>query len=183
MRRSLVFAALVASAALAAPQTPKPPVPPGPPVRPVPTPIVRLCRDPAAVFLIARGSPLGPNRAVLDFEGQVVNKGNAAFVSPPQQARAQILESRPQGGAPIVLADKPLDNLAPGRGLVVTVRRAFTRNQQFPPTFSLLLSYDPDILHDGNPENDDCDQSNNRVDLAGAVIDHEWPNMVIARPR
>lgn len=180
MRNLPVLAALASVSVLAAPQ---PPRPPAPSVRPAPSPIVRLRRDPAVAFLSVHGTSDGRNAAVLEFHGQVVNKGNAAFVSPPAQARVQILESRPQGGAPIVLLDRALDNLAAGAAFVLTARRPYTRNQQFPPTFSLVLSYDPDILHDGNPENDDADSSNNRVDIAGAVIDHEWPQVVVARGR
>lgn len=178
--RSRLVLVLVLASAPAAAQVPKPTVPS---VRPVVTPIQPPCRDPATVFLISRVVSQRPDSGVLDLEGQIVNRGNAAFVSPAVQARAQILESRPRGQQPLVLVEVPLENLPPGRGVLLRFRRAFTRNQQFPPTFSLILSYDPDILHDGNPQNDDCNQSNNRIDLAGAVIDHEWPNQVIARPR
>lgn len=176
----LLVLVLVLASTPAAAQVPKPTVPS---VRPVVTPIQQVCRDPAAVFLISRVVSQRRESGVLDFEGQIVNKGNAAFVSAAVQARAQILESRPNGLQPLVLVDRPLENLPPGGGVLLQFRRAFTRNQQFPPTFSLILSYDPDILHDGNPQNDDCNQSNNRIDLAGSVIDHEWPRQVIQRPR
>lgn len=179
-RNGTPLVVLVLASAPAAAQVPKPTVPS---VRPVVTPIQQLCRDPATVVLISRVVSQRRDSGVLDLEGQVVNKGNAAFVSPAVQARVQILESRPHGLPPLVLVDRPLENLPPGHGGVIQVRRAFTRNQQFPPTFSLILSYDPDILHDGNLQNDDCNQSNNRIDLAGSVIDHEWPNPAIARPR
>lgn len=182
--KALPLLALLASLApQAVSQVPRTPVPGGPAVRPAPTPIRQICRDPAAASLTSMVTTNQGNAGVLLLQGNIVNRGNAAFVSPAAQARVQILEGRPQGGAPIVLLDQPLTNLQPGHGFLVTARRAFTRNQQFPPTFSLILSYDPDILQDGNPENDDCNSFNNRIDLAGSVIDHEWPRQVVQGPR
>lgn len=181
--RTAVSIALILLSASVSAQAPPPPRPTVPPVKPKVTPIQPPCRDPAAVYLMSQVVFQRQDAGQIQLTGQVVNRGNAAFVSPPQQARVKILESRPQGGAPIILADKPLDNLPAGHALGIQVRRAWTRNVQFPPTFSLILSYDPDILHDGNPENDDCNMSNNQIDLQGAIIDHEWPNQVLGRPR
>ena len=181
MKRILAVAAIAfTQVAWTAPPPPRPSVPP---VKPAPTPIQPLCRDPAAVYLMSQVAVQRQDGGTIELTGQVVNRGNADFVSPARQARVQILESRPQGGAPIVQTDMPLDNLPAGHGMTIKARRSWVRNVQFPPTFSLVLSYDPDILHDGNPQNDDCNMSNNQIDLQGAMIDHEWPNRVYGRPR
>jgi hypothetical protein len=178
-----IVAATVLALSPIAGAAPPPPRPTHSIVKPTPTPKPRTCRDPAAVYLMSRVVVQQPGGGQIEIVGQIVNRGNGAFVSPPMQAHVKIVESRPQGGAPIVRADQPLANLPPGNGVVLRFQRPWTRNVQFPPTFSLVITYDPDILHDSNPENDDCDQSNNQIDLAGAVIDHEWPNQVMGRPR
>ena len=41
---------------------------------------------------------------------------------------------------------------------------------EFPPDYIVKISYDPDILIDGNPDNDDCNPGNNEVTRSGAGI-------------
>jgi hypothetical protein len=181
MKRILAATVLALSPVLGA--APPPPRPTAPAVKPKPKPIPRTCPDPAVVYLSSRVVANQPGGELIELTGQIINRGNAPFVSRAGQAEVQILVSRPQGAAPLVLARKALVDLPAGHGAPLQVRRAWSRNVQFPPTFSLLISYDPDILQDENLQNDDCTQTNNQVDLAGAVIDHEWPNPVFGRPR
>jgi len=181
MKRLLAATVLALSSIVGA--APPPPRPTVPAVKPKPTPVPRICPDPAAVAFSSRVVVQQPGGGEIELSGVVHNRGNAAFVSRPGQAEVQILTSRPPGEAPLVLARKALFNLQAAQSISIQFRRAWPRNVQFPPTFSLVISYDPDILFDGNPQNDDCTQANNQMDLAGAVIDHEWPNPVSGRAR
>lgn len=181
MKRTLTAIAIaLSSIAWGAPAPP--PHQTVPPVKPGVPPIQRTCPDPAVVYLMSRVVVEQPGGGQIELTGQVVNRGNAPFVSRPGQAEAQILVSRAAGEAPLVLARQALVNLQVGHGGSIQFRRFWPRNVQFPPTFSLVISYDPDILQDGDPKNDDCSQANNRIDLAGSVIDHEWPRLVTQRP-
>jgi hypothetical protein len=72
------------------------------------------------------------------------------------------------------VATKQFVNLAPGATETVAYERAWNSSSpsegEFPPSYRLLITYDPDIYMDGNPENDDCDLSNNQMDRSGTGI-------------
>jgi hypothetical protein len=178
MKKSIL--ALVASCLLtssyAGAELPKPVVPPVA-LAPLPTfraPIVRTCIDPAAAsidFSITNRTSLfgGVVRVV----GKVKNVGNATFESGRGQQIAQLLEIVP-GGTPRVVASAPFERLAPGAEVPLVFSRAWNASSpaegEFPPTYRLVLSYDPDIAIDGNTKNDDCRTDNNRLERSGTAI-------------
>jgi hypothetical protein len=41
---------------------------------------------------------------------------------------------------------------------------------EFPPSYRLVIAYDPDISNDGNPANDDCNGRNNVQSVTSAQI-------------
>ena len=63
-----------------------------------------------------------------------------------------------------------------GNNYYSRIMRNWRLSTEFPPSFTLRINYDPDIYIDGNPDNDDCNQSNNSKTLTGAEI-----NAVLSR--
>jgi hypothetical protein len=105
--------------------------------------------------------------------GTVKNVGGAPYVSGPNQQIAQLYEINP-GGRPRLVASRAFQNLAPNEAVTVTFERdwnsASPAEGEFPPTYRLLVTYDPDIRLDGNTKNDDCNSGNNVKDRAGSDI-------------
>lgn len=146
---------------------PKSPIP-----RPkIPRQIV-LCRDPAAqslTFQILSRSPEGRIRIT----GVVRNVGNAVFESDPRQAIVALYETHP-GARGTVKAQQSIARLAPNATITLNYELGWSPSSEFPPTFDLLISYDPDIYLDGNLKNDDCNQANNKKALSGEEINRRW---------
>ncbi len=167
--------------------TPKPVVLPGassprpilPPVSPVseapkpmgntvlppptlPTAILsKRCTDPAAHrinFQVSGG------RKSIKITGVVKNLGG------PYETRSnQQQMSLYEGGRQIATA--PFGNLAPGQEVSVVAELV---GPNLPPgmplpthVYKLIISYDPDILLDGNKQNDDCNIGNNTKSRSG----------------
>lgn len=105
--------------------------------------------------------------------GIVRNQGTAAFQSTPNQQIVALYEHVP-GGRPRLVAQRPFQNLAPGEEVQVIFERdwysASPAEGEFPPTYLVTITYDPDIYIDGNPHNDDCRTGNNRMERSGAEI-------------
>ncbi len=94
--------------------------------------------------------------------GTIRNRGNADFESGKNQAGVHLYRD----GIPI--ASQTFESLKAGETL--SVSHEFTGpGGDIPPTFKLMIMYDPDIFIDGNPNNDDAVATNNvlsrRVDL------------------
>jgi len=189
MRRVLIASVLgaifTASATLSFAQPPiseklrkqiQPPVVPQEKLRtPIP-PVIKECRDPAAVsltFQVLSRDRAYPTQGRIRLTGVVKNVGNVAFESDPRQASAQLTEQSP-GGRPAIRAQQDIANLAPNATITLTYELAWDTAREFPPTFTLLLSYDPDIYLDANKKNDDCNQNNNKKELTGAAINAGW---------
>jgi hypothetical protein len=110
--------------------------------------------------------------AVVKIEGVVKNVGTINYTSGAGQQAALLYENR--GGRPVLVATKVFQNLTPGQ----EVRVEFTRNWykgspaegEFPPTYVLIISYDPDIYIDANDNNDDSNTGNNRMEKFGQGI-------------
>lgn len=56
----------------------------------------------------------------------------------------------------------------------ISIPRPVRIRTEFPPTYTLLISYDPDIYLDANKNNDDCNRNNNKKELTGAEINRLW---------
>ncbi len=133
------------------------------------SPIGRSCPDPSArqidFQIIQRISQFRGRVRIL---GAVRNVGRAAYESNPGQQTAYLYENSR------LVAERRFQNLAPGQ----EVRVAFERNWnasspaegEFPPIYKLAIGYDPDISSDGNPKNDDCNLSNNKVERSSGPI-------------
>lgn len=88
---------------------------------------------------------------------EVMNLSSADYISAPGQ---QVLVVEGQNGARS--GQVPFVNL--NRGDVILWSDTF-QPFEFPARYSAYLSFDPDLLIDGNLRNDDCRSTNNRVAL------------------
>lgn len=86
---------------------------------------------------------------------KVVNTSNVDYLSGRGQ---QALVINRQAGSVKV----PFTNLRRGDEIVWRDR---VGPSEHPITYSIAISFDPDIFVDGNPQNDDCRRSNNRAVL------------------
>ncbi|MCS7021256.1 MAG: hypothetical protein NZU63_05450 [Gemmataceae bacterium] len=80
----------------------------------------------------------------------------------------------PLGGRPRLVARLPFERLNQGQELRVRVIRTWDASSpaegEFPPSYRLVIAYDPDIRLDGNPHNDDVDLHNNTLERSGDAI-------------
>lgn len=105
--------------------------------------------------------------------GTIKNVGTANFESGPGQQELQLWETNP-GGSPRLVATKPFEKLAKDEIIFVQYERDWNSSSpaegEFPPTYKLVISYDPDINIDDNKKNDDCETENNSMEQSGAEI-------------
>ncbi len=118
-------------------------------------------------------------RGRIRITGVVKNIGNKAFQSDPNQAAAYLYQLPPgvppataTGGT--IVAQQKISNLAPGATINLSWERDWNSSSpnegEFPPSYRLLISYDPDIYMDANKNNDDCNQNNNKKERSGTEI-------------
>jgi hypothetical protein len=142
--------------------------------------ITRNCPDPAAVeirFEIVRR--YSQFRGRIRITGVVKNIGGKAFLSGPNQAKAYLYQL-PPGVSPAtatggtVVSEIEIRNLAAGAVLNLSWERDWNSSSpsegEFPNSYRLLITYDPDIYMDGNEDNDDCNQNNNKKERSGTEI-------------
>ena len=147
-----------------------------PKIAPLKAPIpLKDCRDPAAQSLdfqvLSRG--LHRTEGRIRITGVVKNVGNAVFESDPRQATVALYETHP-GAQGTIKAQQSIARLAPNATITLNFERDWSIAAEFPPTFALLISYDPDIYLDANKKNDDCNRNNNKKELSGAEINRLW---------
>lgn len=136
----------------------------------------RFCPDPAAYeirFEIVNRTSQFNGRVRIT--GIVKNVGGKAFKSGPHQAKAYLYQLPPgatTGGT--IVAQREFTNLAVDATFSLTYERNWRSSSaaegEFPPTYRLLITYDPDIYMDNNKDNDDCNQGNNKKDRSGSEI-------------
>lgn len=119
------------------------------------------CPDPAAhridFRLLSKTSPFA-GRVMIT--GVVKNLGGPYETRPNQQQMLLYEDNR-------MVASAPFSNLASGQEVSVSFQRNWNRSSpaegEFPPTYKLIISYDPDITLDGNKQNDDCGNNNTKT--------------------
>ncbi len=95
--------------------------------------------------------------------GVVKNKGLARYESDPGQQRIHLYEDG------VLVSTYDFEDLAPGDSIGVIYYREWTdATREFPPTYRAEIVYDPDILIDGNPANNDCSFDDNVLTRSGA---------------
>lgn len=113
-----------------------------------------------------------------DFGGDVritgtVRNAGSFFDSNPKQQIVQLLEESP-GARPLIVARRTFVDLAEGESVTLWFQRGWDASSpgegEFPPSYRVLISYDPDIFIDGNPANDDCHAENNELSRSGSEI-------------
>ncbi|MCM1983705.1 hypothetical protein [Lyngbya confervoides] len=133
-----------------------------------PVPLLR-CIDPAAESIqfqvIRRDSQF---RGRVRITGVIKNVGSLAYLSQPSQQGLLLYENNR------LVKTSSFQNLAPGATAQISYERDWNSSSpaegEFPPTYKLLITYDPDIRLDGNPNNDDCRSSNNQAVRSGQGI-------------
>jgi len=112
-------------------------------------------------------------RGRVRISGIVKNIGMQAFHSDPRQASVCLYEFV-LGMRGRVVARRSLEDLAPNTTISLVYYRNWDSSSpaegEFPPNYVLLIAYDPDILSDGNPQNDDCNYKNNQLERSGSDI-------------
>jgi len=141
-----------------------------------PIPAARECRDPAAQSLTFQvlSRDRDPTKGRVRLTGTIRNLGTVAFVSDPRQVIVSLEQQIPGERRASTLVQRNISNLAAGANLTLVHDLAWDTALEFPATFTLRLSYDPDIYIDANTQNDDCNQNNNTQSLGGEQITRGW---------
>lgn len=113
-------------------------------------------------------------RRIDQFKGMVkvtATVKNVGLQPYESRARQQALHLYQDGH---LVATKPFVNLNVGQAVSVSFVRRWSISSpaegEFPPTYKAEIGYDPDILQDANPRNDDCNPKNNSVSRSGSEI-------------
>ncbi|MFQ5430819.1 MAG: hypothetical protein ACE5E1_10970 [Phycisphaerae bacterium] len=114
-------------------------------------------------------STSSPTTGTVRIEGVVENKGSGTFDSSPGQQSVQLYQGT------TLLAQQDFEDLAPGATVTVSHDMAWNTATEFPPTFRVIIAYDPDIFIDGNDNNDDCANSDNLLERSGGDINALFP--------
>lgn len=140
-------------------------------IKPIP---IKKCPDPAVqridFSIVSRTSQFSGKVRIT---GVVKNIGMESYISGPNQQEVFLYEG-PMGGTSKLVARKKFQNLNPGQEVTVTYERQWDASSpsegEFPPSYKVIIVYDPDIRLDGNPKNDDCNMNNNQKERSGTEI-------------
>lgn len=103
---------------------------------------------------------------VVRVTGVVINNGQSAFESGEGQQDVFLYEGEQ------LVATQPFVNLDVDETVEVVYERDWNVSSEFKPSdYRLVISYDPDIRLDGNPDNDDCATDNNELTRGTGDID------------
>ena len=108
-------------------------------------------------------------KAQIKIEGVVKNIGRNDYKSGAQQQAVLLYEKIP-GGATTLKVTKVFQNLAKGAEVKVGLVKNWDKSAEFPPTYILVISYDPDIYNDNNPDNNDINAINNKLEKSSVEI-------------
>ncbi|MBW2172284.1 MAG: hypothetical protein JRF69_09965 [Deltaproteobacteria bacterium] len=98
------------------------------------------------------------------------NRGGADFASGPGQQSLQLWEDVPGVNEKQPVKQREFQNLAKDAKIRISIERDWTASTEFPASYEARISYDPDILADGNENNDDCNMRNNKKRRSGTEI-------------
>lgn len=111
----------------------------------------------------------GEFSGTVKIEGVVRNAGTSNYTSNLNQQLALLYEQNP-GGIPKLVATQPFRDLLANATIKVAYTRKWNKSDEFPPTYTLIISFDPDIYIDGNNNNDDSNTANNKLSKPGDGI-------------
>lgn len=148
------------------------PTTPGPQPQLKPPAPTMACRvDPSvtgiAIAIVKRTSS---TTGVVTITGVITNRGTRDYVSEIQQQSIQIFENG------VVKLTKPFQYLSPnGQEFIVYQRNwdtSASAQGSNPPTYRVRIVYGADVLTDANPNNNDCDLTNNLMSRSGDLINN-----------
>ena len=102
-------------------------------------------------------------------EAVVKNVGSLNYSSGANQQVVLLYEDVP-GAASRLVASRTFQNLPVNGSTIVSYSRAWRISDEFPPSYTAVIVFDPDIYIDGNTNNDDENNSNNRLTRQGSDI-------------
>lgn len=126
--------------------------------------------DPAAsAIYFSLVKRIDDTKAQIKIEGVVKNIGKNDYKSGPQQQAVLLYEKIP-GGATRLVVTRVFQNLAKGAEIKVALVKNWDKSIEFPPTYILVISYDPDIYLDNNPDNNDINSINNKLEKSSVEV-------------
>lgn len=140
--------------------------------RAVPKFLIDLAADSLDFKLVRRDCEFS---GLVRITGVVKNVGKGNFDSGRGQQSAALYQDGPTGTASKTpVARVQFEDLAAGETVEVTYDRTWNASSpnegEFPPTYRLQILWDPDILIDGNDNNDDTNPSNDKITRSGSDI-------------
>ncbi len=143
--------------------------------------------DPAAIAIkfkiVKRTSQF---RGRVRISGVVKNVGTEQYIDPRGRSGVIQLFRAKRFTTDNLVASAPLRNLKPGKTQTVSFVRNWNSSSpnegEFPPTYYLNIGYDPDILQDSCPTNDDKRLGNNRRERSGKGINDMFANTKYYKP-
>jgi len=133
--------------------------------RPIPLCAIDLAATSLNFQLLNRTSTY---RGQVRITGVLKNVGRLSYLSGARQQSLNLYEDRR------LVATVPFVNLAVSGSVTVNFVRNWDASSaaegEFPPTYKIILSQDPDIYIDGNVNNDDCNTRNNTFTRSGSAI-------------
>ncbi|MFQ5411422.1 MAG: hypothetical protein ACE5EC_03970 [Phycisphaerae bacterium] len=97
--------------------------------------------------------------------GVVENKGLAAYVSDAGKQKVQLFEGS------TMVAEQGFQNLQPGEMIGVSYLRDWDTEGEFFLNYRAVIVYDPDNALDANPLNNDCEFSDNELEVNASKAD------------
>lgn len=108
-------------------------------------------------------------RGRVKMEVVVKNVGRRNYTTGAEQQVAILYENTPGAGSRAV-ATKAFGNVAVNGTVKFSYYKDWQTSDEFPPTYTAVIVFDPDIYIDGNDNNDDSNASNNKKTVEGAQI-------------
>lgn len=135
------------------------------------------CPDPAISKINFKVlNQTGPHTGEIRVQAILKNQGGRDFISGPGQAAVLIYEQHP-GAPPTLVVNREFRKLEAGTFKKIAFKRTWNSSSpaegEFPPTYIVTISYDPDIRMDGNKQNDDCNLENNSKKRNGDWFNRE----------
>ncbi|MBW1297097.1 protease inhibitor I42 family protein [Aquimarina litoralis] len=113
--------------------------------------------------------------------GTITNIGDASFSSSSGQQALRLYQRNLGAPAPGELVGTVgFRILSPGETITISYSRPWNSSSpaegEFPPDYSIVIDYDPDIFIDGNDANNDEDLTNNSLTVSGSEINDLFDN-------